>query len=486
MTAALDMRSFAHQIRASMMRSALEGFAESLMTELLPSDRQVATGSDREVHTLDHWRRLLARSPSTIECSSMRLFGHDDEGAIFSGPGRIEIRGDTDIRFYLYGTTEDGSAAFRKLKAARDNPYDVLQQFRLFATDYTGTEWTGGWTDVDFFTDHTSGWPLAGELRGLSTRASGVWVSKTSSVELLLIPPVSLPMSEVMTSTSRFGSETIQTSYSGGRHSIEVLGTKVVFANEPSDEALWITAETSDQLKHPFAERWLCEPLRILFGAPIYPRLTARNFGDGTAFVTLLPAPSSRRPSAFGLMHPHGVTPGHGAAFWKLYADILTMIARARTPEGHEIMDGHEITRFYEEFSEAERGSRWVMLLTLASTTEALSKSLMDESDRRSEFSDEVLASMKRHIKGWAEDTALRGRMLNGLAQARERSVLAFLRDLAAKGIIPDYCETWRRIRNSVMHGELVEPWSTQESDGHLREMIALVHALTRARIAKG
>jgi hypothetical protein len=36
------------------------------------------------------------------------------------------------------------------------------------------------------------------------------------------------------------------------------------------------------------------------------------------------------------------------------------------------------------------------------------------------------------------------------------------------------------------MHGELVEPWSTEESDQHLREMISLVHKLTHAVIEKG
>jgi hypothetical protein len=441
---------------------------------------------DSDLRTLDYWRRQLAELPCTIECSKMCLFGRDHEGAIFFGPGRIEIKTDTDIRFYLYGSAEDEVTAFLKYKSAKDNPYDALEQFRLFATNYVGNEWTGGWTDVDFFADHKHGWPLTGKLRGLSTHVSGVWVSKTSSVELLLIPPVSLPMSEAMVSTSIIGAGAIHASRGPGRQAVEVLGTKVIFTNEPSNEALWITAETSAELKHPFAERWLCEPLRILMGTAIYPRMMARNFGDGTASVTLLPVPTKRHRSAFGLMHPWGMTPGHNAAFWKLYADILVMIAHARTPEGHEIMDGHEITHLYEELFQAGRGARGVMLLTLASTTEALAKSLMTDADRRSEFSDEALASMEEHIKGWKEELALRGRMLNSLGQVRERSVLAFLRGLAAKGVIPDHCETWRRLRNSVMHGELVEPWSTEEGDTHLREMIALVHGLTRARIAKG
>ena len=430
----------------------------------LNGPRAEASEADDGLRTLGHWRRLAA-IPCTIECGEMHLLGRDHEGAIFSGPGRIEIDRDTQIRFYVYGNAEDGITAFRKYKAAKDSPYDVHEQFRLRATDYLGNDWHGGWTNADFFTDHKYGWPLTGELRGLSTDVSGVWVSKTSSVELLLIPPEWLPMSEAMVSTSSIGPEEVQMRRRPGRQVIEVLNTKVIFTNEPADDALWITARTSSELDHPFAERWLCEPLRILMGAPIYPRLTARNFGGGKAMVTLLPAPSTRRPSAFALMHP--LTKGaQFADFWKLYADILTMIARTST------LEDHEITRFYEELSQAQRGSRWVILLTLASTIEALAKSLMSDADRRSEFPDDVLDSMEKHINCWQGDSAIRARVLTSLGQMRERSVLAFLRTLAAKGVLPDHCDTWRKLRNSVMHGQLVEPWRTEEGDAHLREMM--------------
>jgi hypothetical protein len=35
------------------------------------------------------------------------------------------------------------------------------------------------------------------------------------------------------------------------------------------------------------------------------------------------------------------------------------------------------------------------------------------------------------------------------------------------------------------MHGELVEPWSTEEGNRHTRELIILVHELTKTRIAR-
>ena len=50
-----------------------------------------------------------------------------------------------------------------------------------------------------------------------------------------------------------------------------------------------------------------------------YPRLTARNFGDGLAFVTLLPAPRQVSPSPFGLMQPVDLDHAHDERFWQLY-----------------------------------------------------------------------------------------------------------------------------------------------------------------------
>ncbi|WP_314374481.1 hypothetical protein [Sphingomonas paucimobilis] len=48
------------------------------------------------------------------------------------------------------------------------------------------------------------------------------------------------------------------------------------------------------------------------------------------------------------------------------------------------------------------------------------------------------------------------------------------------------HVQTWYEIRNSVMHGNLVEPWSSEEGDARLHQMLDLLHALTRARIAAG
>ena len=101
-----------------------------------------------------------------------------------------------------------------------------------------------------------------------------------------------------------------------------------------------------------------------------------------------------------------------------------------------------------------------------------------------SEFFAESLESMDRHLQKWEGDHKLRQRVRGGLQQIRKKSVYSFLKDLNQRGVIPEHFGAWHKTRNSVMHGELSEPWPNETSDKHLRELIALLHGLTHAHIA--
>lgn len=473
-------------MKLGLIPKRLRGLGARLRRKLLARKRP-ANFVDRDPRTPEHWRRQFAGDERTMECGQMQLIGRDHEGAVFTGPGRIVID-ERGIRFFLYGSAEDGAAAFRKLLAARANRYETLDQFRLVASDYRGTTWTGGYTEVDYFIDHDRGWPLTGELQGLSTRVSDFWVARSPGVEMLLMPPIDLPMDEALETSAAIGGEPVRWSRGAGRQRLRALGSEISFEVDPSEKALWITASMSPDLQPVFAERWLTEPLRIMLGALIYPRLIARNYGDGSADVTFLPAPTKRRPSAFGLMQPFVADsyPGRAAEFWALYAGLLTMIGRARDEHGHPNLESHEVTRLYEELIQTQNASRWIITMTLAGTVEALAGSLMSDDDRRSEYAPDAIDSLREHLRAWPGDANLRSRILGNLTRAGERSVYAFMRNLGrGNALDPTHVETWRRVRNSVMHGELTEPWSTEEGDRHVAELIALVHALTRLRITK-
>jgi hypothetical protein len=379
----------------------------------------------------------------------MRLLsGQDHEPPIFVGPGHIDIRSSTDIDFTMFATPADGGDAFPRLVRARENPYEVFDQFRLFATDYQGTKWACGWTQPELKGMPKVGWPLTGRLDSLVTYVSGPWVSAESGVELVFRPKLRLPMDKTMVTVTSVDGAKIQQRESAGQQIVRALDSEIRFFYTPSDESLWVTAKTSGKLQHPYAENWLSEPLRILLGQLAFPRLVARNFGDGTAHVWLRPSPRRFRES--GIASLVGGDPlGAGAEFWQLYASLLTLLAEARDEQGDPNFESNRITRFYEEIIQATQGSRWVLCLTLASAGEGLVRMLMPRGKN--------------------------GKVDNYMKKLVQRGVL-----------LNENQRSWTTVRHAVMHGKLISPWATEEEDKRILDLADLVHRLTRELIREG
>jgi hypothetical protein len=417
----------------------------------------------------------------------MRLLsGPDNEPPIFVGPGHIDIRSTTDIDFTMFATPADGGDAVRRLARARENPYGVFDQFSLFATDYQGTKWACGWTRPELKGVPKVGWPLTGRLDSLVTHASGSWVCAESGVELVFRPKLWLLMDKAMVTVTSVDGVEIERRRSAGQQIVQVLDSEIRFFYMPSDESLWVIAKTSSKLQHPYAENWLSEPLRVLLGQLVFPRLVARNFGDGTAQVWLRPSP--RLFGESGIASLIGGDPlGTGTEFWKLYASLLTLFAEARDEQGNPNFESHRITRFYEEIIQATQGSRWILCLTLASAAEGLAKMLMRPTERRSDFTEKDIESLKTTLASWKGDEELRDRIVREISRAGERSIGRYLRDLVQRGIVKESNEhAWSSVRHAVMHGNLVSPWATEEEDKRLLDLADLVHRLTRELIREG
>src|SRR2546421_11361866 len=174
------------------------------------------------MRALNYWKPRLTAVPCTIECPEMRLLsGHDHEPPVFVGSGHIDIRSSTVIDFTMFASPVDDSDAFRRLVRARENPYEVFEQFRLCATDYEGTDWACGWTCPTFKGMPRVGWPLTGRLNSLETQASGPWVSTDSGVELVFQPKLWLPMDKAMVSITSIDGEEIESRRSAGQQTIQ-------------------------------------------------------------------------------------------------------------------------------------------------------------------------------------------------------------------------------------------------------------------------
>lgn len=379
----------------------------------------------------------------------MQLFGSvDHEPPVFEGPGYVDIQSPTIMQFTLFPKERPNTDAANRLQALGDDPYDTRKRFRLQAADLDGTEWSCGWTAPRLKGMPRIGFPLTGRLDSLLTLATGHWVSPHSSVELVFYPKLDLPMSSRMTTVTSVDDKEIERRISPGGHRMEVLGSQINFFYPPAEDVLWITAATSPELPHPYCENWLSEPLCILLGRLIYPRLVARNFGDRTAQVWVRPSPS--RPDDWGLASLLEQHPFESDNLWSLYGMLLTYIATARDSKGDPSFEPNPLTRYYQEAIQATDGSRWVLCMTLASAVEGLVR---------------VLA------------TRPTGKL----------SVENRLKHLERRGTITSrHRLAWRTVRHAVMHGQLVSPWSTREEDARIRELIDLLRRLTYDLLQRG
>lgn len=438
------------------------------------------------MRTLSSWELRLTAVPNTIECSEMRLLGFaDHEPPAFAGPGRINIRSMTSIDFAMFGSATDESDAFRRLVQAGKNPYAVHDQFRLFAIDFDGHEWACGMPTVNPVSSQGGRWLLTGELSFMATHVSGDWVSKEAGVELVFVPKLDLQMEQPMVSITTIAGEEVQTSRESGRQKLQVLGSEITFSYWPESDALYVTASASEELRHPYMDGWLSEPLRILAGQPIYPRLVARNMGDGTAQVWLRSSPS--RLKRAGLASFLGKDPAiAGPKFWQAYASLLTLIARARDSNGHQDLEAHRLTRYYDEIIEATQGSRWVLCLTLASSAEGIAREIMRPEERKSDFASKDICALKKVVAAWDGDRGLRERIVSDISKAGQRGIGRFLRDLVERSVVTAEQErAWSAVRNQVMHGNLVSPWGSEDEDQRLMNLAGLVHRLTEELIRR-
>jgi hypothetical protein len=432
--------------------------------------------------TLDHWKSKLTVIPSSFEFPEMRLLtGRDHEPPVFVGSGHIDIKNSTNAEFKVFAPAPQTEGALLKVYSAHSNPYEMPDQFRLFATDFEGTEWACGWTIPKIEQASPQGVLVTGRITSMSARVSGEHVSIRSGVELLFQPSFHMPMEQSLLTVHSIGDAEVSRSWRTGKHSLQVLGSEIEFSQDPSDDLVWVTASASIELPHLFLENWLSEPLRIMLGQLHYPRLIARNFGDGSAFVSIRQSPPAFRNASIGSLLASEPTPPSLERFWQLYEALLKIIAKETNAAGHPDFQPHQITRFYEEIIQASQGSRWVWCLTLASAAEGLAKLLLGSKKQEAEFSAADVEEIKKVISAWKGDKKLKTRVLNSIAYMSEKTVGKFLGGLAKQQVIETRHESaWKSVRNRVMHGHLTVPWSTKEEDEHIISLAELVHTLTR------
>lgn len=430
--------------------------------------------------TLSSFTWLLAGNKKEIQCPQIYLDGwFDGAPPVFEGSGTLTVSGTTDFSFHVHARPHQEVDAMKALRLASEQPYDPKTAVRLRAVDYRGTEWNGGWVRPRLGELQGGYWQLVGAVAGLSTMVQQA--APTSGVELVYSPAPDVPFLERITTKAHIGDTEIGWQTSGGRHSFTVLGSNIEALTEPWSNELWVIASLSADLNHPYLENWLSEPLRALRGQLIFPRLVARNFADGRAFVSLRQAPTLR--GSLGGCATQ-LRARSAREFWEFYERYLTYIARYHTMDGNPEFESNPLTRFHDEVIQARlAGSHWVLALCVASAIEGIVKLGPDFAATLPDFSAEDVSPVEEFVER-LKPISLRSRIGSMVAKLREPSVAKYLSKLVAVGCVDtDHVAAWKQIRNRVTHGNLFEPWGTEDEDAQLVKLVELLYGLTALRI---
>jgi hypothetical protein len=389
----------------------------------------------------------------------------------------VRIISPSEFTFSLRGTPADVTYAYEEIRRQQDNPYDNLARFRLVGTDSEGLDWSLGWTIPRIDIGDTS-WTFDGDLDGLSPNDKSGAISRDSTTEVIFLLARNHPIARTL---HKFLLKHPLQGMVRYEHVMNVLDSTIQFVYDPASNTLSVTAAHSSDLPPTYTENWLGEPLRILFGQLVFPRLVARNLGDGSAIISIRKSPSVVYKANWAALWSAESRSADEDAFWTTYAQLLALISKARDKKGQRNFEAHKITRLYEEVILAVHGSRWVWALTFASSVEGLARMLIPTDAKPTTAESEAIATLVTHIDAGPGDPRLKKIAINAIHRTAEITTIRLLRDLKATGVVmDDQLKAWEEIRNSVMHGSLVSPYSSESEDAKLLALAAMLHSLTR------
>lgn len=378
----------------------------------------------------------------------------------------------SDLSYKFQASSIDTRALMDTMRYQRENSYDASARMRLEGTDLDGVEWSCGYT-IPNRTNLAEG-RFEGRLESLICDDESEGIARTSCTELVYSVDRHHPLALSMSAHRD--------------KKIEMLGSNITFSFDQKSHCVIVTASHSEQLPPTYTERWLVEPFRVLFGQPVMPRLYARNFGD-RSMVCASTVPQVKNAVWSAFWH-WGDDPKWGN-FFEWYARLLNLIALARDDRGRPNFAPHPITSFYDELGQVALASRWVMALTLASASEGLTKLLRPVkpvASKDKQADKEQKAALVKIIETATAPDRLKGTAIKAVQNFsfENETTKNDLRKLKEKtAITPSQFSAWNEIRNSVMHGTLMSPFSQEEEDQKLGDLVELVHALTRELLRK-
>ena len=407
----------------------------------------------------------ISNPDSSLTCPEMRLLGRSSD-VLASGTGRILLDKAGDFNFEFKGKATDLKELDEFVWYHRRHPYDGLARLRLTVVDSSGRKLHCGYTSPEAFDlDKNADLKCSGAFEGLMLDAP--CFAEIGS-EILIVVPERHWLSELL--PLLFPPPDMN---GLSKHSLTLMGSSLDFEYGRKSRTLAIGVTGGDAFPQTYAETWLSEPLRMMLGQLAFPRIIVRANPD-RALVTISQIRGwHRQGNLFSMLDPVAAVekPNH---FFELYASLLRFVATARNSDGKPNFDRHPLTIFCEELAQAMRGSRWIMTLTLASAVEGALDLLFPSGSRDETVKSVELKDLKAHIDRWTGHPSsttesilsLKNLAKQGVGRAADLTAMKRLRLLAARKIVSaDEVDAWDTVRNKVAHGKVFSPFSSEEND---------------------
>lgn len=429
---------------------------------------------------LDEWQHLAAW-PQTLNFPTMTLLCRDWEEPLIVGRGTVTAIDPFSFEFKIQGTPTEPRYTAQQLQRQKEDPYQPLLRFRLIATDETGREFACGWTVPEVQHNRkTNEWTFSGQCDGLMFDVDDPRKDRVSGTEVRYIIPNAHQ-------AAIFLRHLVRSQDACGRivpeYHLSVLGETVTFRYDASAETLSVRVPSSETFPLTLTENRLGEPLRILFGQLIYPRMIARAFKEPRVMITVSQTRKWSNASNWAALWNGPASLQDHRGFWTLTADLLAYIVSAKDASGQTTLEANKITQLYVEVIQASYGTRWVWALTFGSSIEGLLRILAPRGSllEKEEVDHAAIESLAGHIAQWKGSERFKSTAIGAVRRLAELTPKRVLLRLIASGqATKAQLEAWETVRNSVVHGDLRSPYSTKEDDDRLLELSALMHTLTR------
>lgn len=422
---------------------------------------------------------------SSVACTEMRLLGRQGE-VLALGAGKVSLDTFGDFAFEFEGHTTDRDEFCQFVSYHKRNPYDARARLRLVVVDASGEELHCGYTSSNEMSlgDGTN-LKCSGPVEGLSLDAPAF---ADVGTEVLFFVPEQHWLSRVLAISFPPPDETGRS-----RHLMELLGSSLEFEFEPQTRSLTISVTGGDGFPQTYTERWLSEPLRIMVGQLMFPRVYLRANPDRSIVMVSPNRLWHREGDGYCLLDP-ALTFEKPTHFFDMYAELLAFVATARDASGNPNFERHPLTIFYEELAQAMRGSRWIMTLTLASAIEGALELLFPKDAKDETANVAEIKELKQHIDKWgghstsSEESvaSLKDRAKGAVSFTAELTAIKRLRLLQQRKLVSAReVAAWEKVRNKVAHGKVFSPFSSEENDGIIINLMTLFRRLA-GQIALG